>query len=449
MNNNEDDFGISQLDEIQGLINGDDGPQDDGIQDDDFDYNETDGDIVDLSMPDLGENDFEITGQQSDAFSGSHSRIRSIIECLEEVSPILRETINEEQIDQVLGDQAAALYQHVEYIADNLGMDQEKLYDRYLTRRIALILSPIIRKVIDSGLSPEELFHIVQTVHDNTVDEDSAMDMLSRDENSDDVLVAIRLGLMRPAIRFVTLLNSIKADPLMRDSSLRWMHEQAVKLAQDMAINWDRNATLFDREHLFASSVEICAHLCVDSWEGYIAESIEEIPLPAISNEAIWARCESLEAMIGEIPAGYGEHKEYPISDLRAEFGSFLREQLTAYPWENNISKGLRNALRGAILTRIEGIAVFSWQDAFSDIEAKIAEMSEEEFTKWSNCPDNQKPMPFSDFIRKYEEGCFGIANPVEEIEIDFDILSQKTQSVLAILWGFSDAVCTIKHQEE
>lgn len=406
--------------------------------------------LSDLDIPENEDSEVEASADEAEGTNPAAgniapglARARSFVECFDEVAPL---ALNPDSSDIIssLSQRADTLYRFTRELSSRLELDDTDLSDRYVIRRIAIQLSRLTPSLIQAGISVDDLYGTMQGIHAGVANDDD-LDLIGRADRSEDDLVNIRLGLLRPTLRLLQLAGLPGLPESTKDQAAGWLNTQAVALAQDLAVNWDKHATLHDREFIFAAAIELCGLICVEAWSEALVEQLNNRLLPSIDPESLWAYAPMTRAAISERSMGHEDHPDASLSLLKTAFCSLWSEYIKAGPWEAIEHGPLKAACRNAAMSALDQHTAFAWNDAADSVYTKVAGFSEEEFEKWAKSDEGSKPMAFSAFVEQFTKTHDEFEFLLSAVNIDYEGLSRATKSKLAIAWGYSNAVCELK----
>lgn len=328
----------------------------------------------------------------------------------------------------------------VQQIADLWGLDDSSV----LQARNRSNLGQLVCELVASRESDRKTEIIDLAGHVEKIIESSRfVSRLIQDMNSeatDDVLVAVKLAIFPESWKFSRMLSTLQFSQNEKNRHLGMQVSVAIELSKDLAYNYDRAGSIWDRERLFVQTLKHSMALTAKTWGEMFSETLPS-PMFVMDPCLIAKEMPLLRAAIDDQDMGYDD-LEFSRRLLVERIAESIKPRII--PDESAVeSVDLRHRVFAARVTRVDEIAAECWAEAAGSLIERIFSMSDydrQEFMK----SEGKRPMNLEEFWDAMESRFHRVKlSPL--FSPDSGELLSRSGKHLVSLWGLSDTICKIR----
>lgn len=329
--------------------------------------------------------------------------------------------------DEIRRKVASACKEHLDIVANCLDMnnlDSNDLMLRYQRRSLAKNVAQLYK------IAPMSAVRGIVSAAKDWQMESKDFDNSSTESISTDAMLNAKMALFSATMRSRLTLEGLwcSLDPA---EVIIHLQKTAIDLARQVAFNWSKRAHISDQDNLFISSLPHCLLLAESAYRDQVVSALPPIGyIPADPEMGL----PYLEEAIADMDMGFeGESKATLLNRVRSIVADYFSDR--PFP---DLPPVHRSRLISAYTERLDEAFASAWEEAAQNLISKIEEMSPEEREAYA--AENDR-MDLSGFFMNIEFLLERPISPLDDIEIDFDQVSQEARHNLAWLWGISDSL--------
>lgn len=258
-------------------------------------------------------------------------------------------------------------------------------------------------------------------------------------EVSEDVLVSVKLACMPASFEFDATLKACNISDKDRSKLLGQQISVAVELSKDIAYNYDKAGSVWDRERLFVGSLPYCLSIVEKAWLDLYSQSLPE-PLLSIQPGYLSGKLIETRSAIESLDMGYDE-VNYSRRVLLEQIAAVLSEYLTSRFNETPNSLGQR--IMAYWLSVYDPILSECWNEAGGLLMDRVSNMTEVELAEFMN-GEGRRPMTLDEFWLLFERKIGQLENSINFCPT-LPELMHNSGRLLVSLWGLSDTICKVR----
>jgi hypothetical protein len=239
----------------------------------------------------------------------------------------------------------------------------------------------------------------------------------------------VKLSLTESAYKIKKTFNELSIDEASLPA-LSVIIKDLLSITAEVLKPWTNRLHSNEKYALISSFVSIASEIYM---EEVIRESNANLSdSPLVTESLIWETAKQLTTVLENMDMGYASHDVQNIDWLKKEITQMYFSCFTND--DNVISQATLGKLSGKLKDHLE-IITNAWISTANQYMSICDNMTEKEFNHWAE-NDGAKPMPLSDFRTLVKSE---LSAPL--INLDFNIIKEKTKKEASFLWGVSDAL--------
>jgi len=328
----------------------------------------------------------------------------------------------------------------VQQIADLWGLDDSSILQARNRSNLGRLVSELIasRKADKTSEVIDLAAHVEKVIESSQFVSRLVQDMSS--EATDDVLVAVKLAIFPESWKFSQMLSELQFGENETHRHLGLQVSVAIELSKDLAYNYDRAGSIWDRERLFVQTLKYSMAMVAKTWGEMFSETLPS-PLFVLDPCLIAKHMPLLRASIDDQDMGYDD-VEFSRRMLVEQIAGAIKPRLIAD--EAMIPNlDLRHRFFAAQIARVDEIASECWGEAAGSLIERIMSMSESDRKAFMES-EGKRPMSLEEFWDSIESKFHRVKlSPLFSPE-SRELLSRSGKHLVS-LWGLSDTICKVR----
>lgn len=327
-------------------------------------------------------------------------------------------------------------------VIDSLNIEELDPQSRQVVHHLGRAISRLIANGDLNNLAQEKVTVLAGIMSECNSTSPVLQEMMSEQIVSSDVLVNIKSTIFPYALRLESILSSMGATDLIRNSHLRWFHTLSIYLTKDVAFNWDKDSGFREREILFENMLHHSCEIVFDTWKSFIMSSLINEYL-VLDKFLLFERLTSFNDLLKKRDMGYSNHPELNMGWLEDKISGYALSHL-----ESKKISELSDRENGIYLCNslkvFDDLLCDAWIEVSDGIAKEVSSMSADEKSNWIKTVGS-KPMSLNQVFDLLDKKISESPSLIEAIELNHSELEKDAKTRLAMLWGMSNAICKTK----
>jgi hypothetical protein len=328
-------------------------------------------------------------------------------------------------------------------VSDHFGYDYDSLSNAPQLVSYGRSVSELVAESKDTNQDESSIIAVADRVDRIIQDGGHIESILESGDTgiSEDVLVSVKLAAFPESFRFDRILRGVGVTDEDRSKNLGLQITVGVELAKDLAYNYDKAGSVWDRERLFVGSLPHCLSIVQVAWLDLLKLSLPDALL-STEPSFISGHLKLLSSSILDQDMGYDDIL-FSRRALIEQIASVISKKLF---FDNNsslISSDISLSCASFRLKRFDEILSESWVEACDELLDRISKMSNEEQSDFMR-GEGLRPMTLDVFWSIVDSKI-----DASFLDISFTPsiheLMQRSGKLLVALWGLSDTICKIR----